>query len=227
MSTGVNVIREGKKNRRLSGICGFCLALFGLKFFFLVLLDVFVHGLWEFEVAIDVSAVGVVGIGENWELLLGVPGENAIAARGIVVATFDLAEEGCNLFGVCAGIFRQPVEHRVLRKKVMTDHGEDEASMVSDVLTGVESIEQVIHHGLVAERGEDLVLVVLTRIGRVARLSIGRAVLAGLGDRLWFCTLKRFQSLFELLGTSLGFFGAQFGIAEFFWSCCGIGYRGA
>lgn len=118
---------------------------------FLVLLDVLVDGLREFEIAIDVAAIGVVGVREDGEFLLRLSGEDAIAPGRVVVAAFYLAQQGGSFFGIGAGVFREPLEHCFSGQEVVRNHGEDEPAVVADVLAGVERVEKVIHHGLAAE----------------------------------------------------------------------------
>ena len=134
---------------RLSGICGF-----GLGLLFLVLLNVVVDGLWEFEVTVDVAAVG-----QNRKFLFRLPGEDAIAAGRTVVAAFDLAKKSGGFFWVGSGIFGEPLNHRFFGEEVVRHHGKDETPVVADVLTGVECIEKVIHHGLVAESGDAVLII--------------------------------------------------------------------
>ena len=67
--------------------------------FLLVLLDVFIDLVREFEVAIDIAAVGIAGVGKDGKFLFSLPLEDAFAAGRIVVTALDLAESGRRLRG--------------------------------------------------------------------------------------------------------------------------------
>lgn len=169
-----------------------------MKLFFLVVLNVVVDLIGELEVSVEVTAVGVFGVGEDGEVLLGLPLEDAVALGWVVVAAFDLAEHEESLVVREVFVKGEVAEDFFVGEEVAGDHGEDEAAVVADIFADLEGVEEVGHHGVFAELGDAF------RGGR--RLFEGRCRACSAGGLFGF----------EFGEFGLGGFGTLGGVAEGF-----------
>lgn len=128
-----------------TGLC------FGFQFLFLVFDDVAVDGFGELEVAVEVAAVGILWLGEDGERLVVLPLDDTFAAGWAVVAVFNLVEHDVDLIAGDVVLLAEIGDDLLVGEEVAGDHGEDEASVVADVLALFEGVEEMAHHGIFAE----------------------------------------------------------------------------
>ena len=117
---------------------------------FLVVADVVVELLGEAERLVDVAGVGIFRIGDDGELLLGLPLENEVEAGRVVVSDLNLTEHLCGLLFGEVWVPGEFGEDLFVGEEVAGDHGEDQAAVVADVGSCVECVEQVRHHSVLA-----------------------------------------------------------------------------
>jgi hypothetical protein len=73
------------------------LLLLSFGLLLVVFLDVVVHAVGEFQVFVDVAAIGVLGIGQDREILLALPLQDSFASRRAVAAGFELLNQRASL----------------------------------------------------------------------------------------------------------------------------------
>src|SRR3954453_7711856 len=118
--------------RSTAGLC--------LGFLLLILLDVLIHLVWKLQIAINVPAVRIIHVRQDREFLLRLPGKDAIAARRIVIAALHLPKERVCLLLAKVWVPGKPFDQLVGRNEVVGHHREHQASVMTNVLSGLQRI---------------------------------------------------------------------------------------
>src|SRR5829696_9072025 len=105
-----------------------------------VLLNVLKDFVRQIQLLVDVARVRIVGVRADRKVLLLLPLKDALALGRIVAPLLDLLHERSGLVLVSVAVLRQPLHQLILLKKVVSNHGECEPTVVADVLAPVQGL---------------------------------------------------------------------------------------
>jgi hypothetical protein len=117
-----------------------------LRFRDLSLLDILVDPIGERQLVVDGAGVRVTGVRADQEVLLLLPLEDALAPRRVVTPLLNLQGQRASLVLVGVAVLGEPTLQFVPLQKVVGHHCEGKPPVVADLLSPIQSIQQVVHH---------------------------------------------------------------------------------